>query len=394
MINAARLTEDSKKQVAALEADLRTRTDEDPALRAKLQSEYDAARQAGRYGGTFNQYCDEQFTQSAVAWVLACVFVRFLEDNRLLGTHWIAGPGDGLRLARDERTAYFQQNPTHSDRDYLEMVFRSVAHLPGCAALFDEQHNALWHVPISGDAAGELLRFFQEVDPDTGALVRDFQDDQWRTRFLGDLYQDLSESAKKKYALLQTPEFVEEFILDLTLEPAVEEFGLADTTVIDPTCGSGHFLLGAFHRLLEKWQVREPQTPSRELAQRALGAVAGVDVNPFAVAIARFRLLIAALKASGVERLGQAPAFRMNLAAGDSLLHGRRFGREHEWGGVQGTLDPEDDPLRHVFETEDREELRSILGKQYAVVVGNPPYITVKDKALNRRIGESTPRAT
>ena len=38
------------------------------------------------------------------------------------------------------------------------------------------------------------------------------------TRFLGDLYQDLSEAARKKYALLQTPEFVEEFILDHTLD--------------------------------------------------------------------------------------------------------------------------------------------------------------------------------
>ncbi len=36
--------------------------------------------------------------------------------------------------------------------------------------------------------------------------------------FLGDLYQDLSEHAKKTYALLQTPDFVEEFILDRTLD--------------------------------------------------------------------------------------------------------------------------------------------------------------------------------
>ena len=46
------------------------------------------------------------------------------------------------------------------------------------------------------------------------------------TRFLGDLYQELSEKAKKKYALLQTPVFVEEFILDRTLNPAIDEFGI------------------------------------------------------------------------------------------------------------------------------------------------------------------------
>ena len=34
------------------------------------------------------------------------------------------------------------------------------------------------------------------------------------------------------------------------------------------------------------------------MAQRALDAVHGVDINPYAVAIARFRLLIAAMEAS------------------------------------------------------------------------------------------------
>ncbi|WP_419404245.1 hypothetical protein, partial [Micrococcus sp. F3Y] len=71
---------------------------------------------------------------------------------------------------------------------------------------------------------------------------------------MGDLYQDLSEHAKKTFALLQTPVFVEEFILDRTLEPALAERPLEGFRLIDPTCGSGHFLLGAFSRLLARWQ--------------------------------------------------------------------------------------------------------------------------------------------
>ena len=53
------------------------------------------------------------------------------------------------------------------------------------------------------------------------------------------------------FALCQTPDFVRAFILDRTLTPAIEAFGYRETTVIDPTCGSGHFLLGAFERLLD-----------------------------------------------------------------------------------------------------------------------------------------------
>jgi type I restriction-modification system DNA methylase subunit len=64
---------------------------------------------------------------------------------------------------------------------------------------------------------------------------------------------------------LQTPELVEEFILDRTLEPAIAEFGLKEIRLIDPTCGSGHFLLGAFWRILDRWVRAEPATPERAL---------------------------------------------------------------------------------------------------------------------------------
>jgi SAM-dependent methyltransferase len=254
-------------------------------------------------------------------------------------------------------------------------VFGELAKLPGAKEIFGKG-NLVWDIPnwLSGDAAGEILAFFQAIDPNTGALVHDFTDETWDTRFLGDLYQDLSATARKKYALLQTPSFVEAFILDRTLEPAVAEFGLADFRMIDPACGSGHFLLGAFQRLLDQWQRQEPGTNVVELARRALNSVHGVDVNPFAVAIARFRLLLAAMKATGQERLKDARAFRFNLACGDSLLHGE---------GSQLVLG-DWAPMAHHFVSEDIAALNRILRSgHYHAVVANPPYIVPKDKALN-----------
>jgi hypothetical protein len=47
--------------------------------------------------------------------------------------------------------------------------------------------------------------------------------------------------------------------------------GLPGLTVIDPTCGSGHFLLGVFHRLVGWWRQREPGTDVAVLVERALG---------------------------------------------------------------------------------------------------------------------------
>jgi len=35
-----------------------------------------------------------------------------------------------------------------------------------------------------------------------------------------------------------------------------------------------------------------------------------------------------------------------------------------------------EDPLAHVYEVEDKDELRRLLGRRYHAVVGNPPYIS------------------
>ncbi|MDB4949772.1 MAG: hypothetical protein JWM27_2421 [Gemmatimonadetes bacterium] len=378
---AARLLQDLRRQVRSLEDDLRVRAREVPEMDAELRAEYARGRQAGRVGDAFETWRDEVLTQAAVHWVLGCVFVRFLEDNELLPMPLLAGPGARARLAADQHTLFFRQTEhrTSNDREYLRHAFGTVAALPSGERLFDRAHNPVWTFGISADAARDLLGFWRKVDPDTGELVHDFTDASWDTRYLGDLYQDLSDAAKSKYALLQTPVFVEEFILDRTLEPALNEFGLAEVRMIDPTCGSGHFLLGAFERLLRMWQHREPATVERVLVQRALDAVNGVDINPFAVAIARFRLLIAALKASRVTRLSHAPNFRIHVATGDSLLFGTREG-ELALGGTAAELSHRG----IAFHSEDADDVDRILSRSYHAVVGNPPYITMRDAALNQ----------
>ena len=384
MIDRKSLLFDLRRQLKRLEQDLAERAGSVPVMADALEAEYRAAREAERTATPFRAWCGGALTQAAVAWLLGCVFVRFSEDNALIKTALIAGPGERNARAADRQTLYFRAYPTDSDRDYLLDVFAEVESLPGMEQLYDRKHNPVWRYGISGDAARDLLAFWRAVDPDTGALRHDFTDPEWDTRFLGDLYQDLSDDAKKRFALLQTPEFVEEFILDRTLTPALNEFGLAGIRLIDPACGSGHFLLGAFPRLLREWFGREPGTPERVLVQRALDGVYGVDVNPFAAAIARFRLLVAALRAACVQRLEEAPNFRIHVAAGDSLLHGRRFGFD------KLDLDSEAEQLigrkefGHAFLAEDLDALNRILGQRYHVVVGNPPYVTVKDRAANR----------
>ena len=148
--------------------------------------------------------------------------------------------------------------------------------------------------------------------------------------------------------------------------------------MIDPTCGSGHFLLGSFDRLLDRWHKHAPNLEIQARVQSALDAIHGVDLNPFAVAIARFRLTVAALNACGLRSLEDAPAFKYHLAVGDSLIHGPD-------SNVLPGMEERGAYMPFHYATEDAQLLLEILEEgRYDTVVGNPPYITVKDKALNK----------
>ncbi|WP_433352120.1 BREX-2 system adenine-specific DNA-methyltransferase PglX [Micromonospora saelicesensis] len=375
MIDRKLLLSDLQKQVKNLEKDLREQADSVEEVRLRLGSEYDHAFKVGRTAATRTAWRDERVTQAAVAWVLGTVFVRFCEDNGLLTEPYVAGPGDRLVLAEEAEAQFFREHPDGTLRGWLLEGFDAIASTQAGRSLFDRRHNPLFQIPLSHDAAKELIGFWRRRG-ETGGLVHDFTDPEWDTRFLGDLYQDLSEAARKTYALLQTPEFVEEFILDLTLTPAIAEFGHDVVKMIDPTCGSGHFVLGAFHRLLEQWEQHAPNRDPHERVRLALDAVHGVDINPFAVAIARFRLLVAAFRACHLKSLGDAAgyAFPLHLAVGDALIKARQL----------DLFDGADELAEFHYATEDLHEHPGVLLEgRYQVVVGNPPYITVKDKRLN-----------
>lgn len=113
--------------------------------------------------------------------------------------------------------------------------------------------------------------------------------------------------------------------------------------------------------------------PERYLYRPLSPACCGVESLP---TLARG----AALEAQG------RPDFTIHVAVGDSLLHGARFHLEETQVRQQTFVGEElfRDELQHFYDTEDREALHLILGRQYHVVVGNPPYITVEDKALNQ----------
>ena len=374
------LTVRLRKLLTVLESDIRTRVAEDAVVRAPLEVDYQADRKSGVTQQDFANWVEGRITQSGVAWILATVFVRFLEDNQLITPARLLEPIANATGSPIERWQLFTaKTPTANRRDWMQSEFSELAKLPALNELLGQSNSHLWTLAPSQDGIMKMLDAFSERNDDAKELKWLFRDPELSTRILGDLYQDLSESARKRYALLQTPDFVERFILDRTLEPALDTFSvqykdnMGGFRLIDPTVGSGHFLLGAFPRILKRWQSAEPGTDIRVLVQRTLDSLHGVDLNPFAVSIARFRMIIVSLKACRINSLSTAPDFRIPLAIGDSLLLVAQRAT-HVTGQVQLSFDPDDTVTAQLLDMR-YDAARKILAKGFHAVVGNPPYI-------------------
>jgi len=175
MVDARRLLTDLKRLHRRLQEDLREQHAAS-AQRDAVQAEWRTAFDAKRTADTFETFWSSAIDQAAVHWILAVVFIRLLEDNRLIDRPLLSGPGERLDLAQERYRAYFRAQPQNIDTDYLLDTFADAVRLPGLAGLYDHAHNPLFRLPLSGDGAIALREFFQARVPETGELVHDFTD--------------------------------------------------------------------------------------------------------------------------------------------------------------------------------------------------------------------------
>lgn len=129
-----------------------------------------------------------------------------------------------------------------------------------------------------------------------------------------------------------TPDSLVETLLDSALDPVLDKAetnaetpegkvaAILDLRVIDPACGSGHFLLGAARRMADRVAKLRNEDAGKEETQAALRDVVsrcihGVDRNPMAVELAKVALWIESV--SPGQPLGFLDA---NIRCGDALL--------------------------------------------------------------------------
>ncbi|RDI72885.1 Eco57I restriction-modification methylase domain-containing protein [Halopelagius longus] len=159
---------------------------------------------------------------------------------------------------------------------------------------------------------------------------------------LGDLYQRYFDpETRKALGEFYTPQEVVDYIMD----GVGYDMSIHDERLIDPSCGSGTFLVEAVERYIEDVERYNDdpdwETHLTELCTRP--HIVGLDIHPFAVLMAQIRFMVAILpkyreakQSNGDFTIRRLPIFRTDSLRNERELSGIDLGDD---GSAQMTFD-------------------------------------------------------
>jgi hypothetical protein len=315
---------------------------DDPAFRRALLRHVDRLAATVTYRDSWpgwpdrdrlSGHADAQHRQAiAAAWVyLSCVAV-WAEDHRLVPPLLRSGP-PGVVRNRDSGVLW------------LGRAFGQLTVHPATQWLMHRGYNPmLWAGTPSASACSTLIDWWATDAPTLSYPSINGYPASISGWPIGDLLQVLSPQRRTRHALVQTPHFVADLILDRTLVPAAGAFrDEQPLRLVDPACGTGHFLIRAVDYLWP-WYTTGVMTPRAVSGQAAvaggtvhppdhaarliLAGVDGVDIDPLTAAVARLRLTVyighllaqAGLIPAPVRLTGIPASVKPRVAVGDALL--------------------------------------------------------------------------
>ena len=297
--------------------------------------------------------------------VYRLIFMMVAEDRNLLHPEKAKSEprtlyADGYSLtALRAQCVRAPTSDKHYDRfEGIKIVFRALAHgeerlaLPALGGLFAE--DKLPHLQtarLQNKAFMEALYRLSWLSDKNGMVPVNWR--AMETEELGSVYESLLElqpqlgddgktlafasevaeqrgNQRKTTGSYYTPDSLVQALLDTALDPVLDKTeaeadepatALLKLSIIDPACGSGHFLLSAARRIATRLaRIRTEGTPSLADFRHALRDVArccihGVDRNPMAVELTKVALWIETVD-PGLP-LG---FFDAQIRCGDSLL--------------------------------------------------------------------------
>lgn len=218
---------------------------------------------------------------------------------------------------------------------------------------------------------------------------------------------------RKAGGVFYTPTYIVDYIVKNTVGNLVEGKAPKDAAklrVLDPACGSGSFLIGAYQFLLDwhrdwylkndpaKWTkgktaalyktgVGEYRLTTPERKRILLNNIYGVDIDSQAVEVTKLSLLLKVLEGETEQTIAQQlrlfheralPDLGNNIKCGNSLI-GTDF-----YEGVQESLalyeDEEEKYRINAFDWDGKDGFPEIMrAGGFDAVIGNPPYVRMEE---------------
>jgi hypothetical protein len=204
--------------------------------------------------------------------------------------------------------------------------------------------------------------------------------------------------------------FTEEYMVDFLIRNTVGKFGKppSELRVLDPCCGSGHFLVSTFYYLVPLRRTQDGLTASEAVDAVLRDNLFGLELDPRCVEIAAFALALAAwtypddeghplgyrqLPSLNVACCGRAPIEAEVTGVGAELAarfqNASLFGSLVLSGVAEGTLRPdfgkprtrrdavdsEEDDAERVVAAKGFIDALRLLSQRYDFVLTNPPFL-------------------
>ena len=207
------------------------------------------------------------------------------------GQEALALPALGGLFARDMLSNL--EEARLRNRAFMEALYR-LSWLQGKTSMAPVNWRAM-----ETEELGSVYESLLELQPQLG-------DDGKSLVFASDAAEQKG-NQRKTTGSYYTPDSLVQALLDTALDPVLDktvseandpEAALLKLSIIDPACGSGHFLLAAARRIATRLaRIRADGTPAQEDFRHALRDVArsciyGVDRNPMAVELTKVALWI------------------------------------------------------------------------------------------------------
>jgi type I restriction-modification system DNA methylase subunit len=208
---------------------------------------------------------------------------------------------------------------------------------------------------------------------------------------------------RKAGGVYYTPTYIVDYIVRNTVGKLCEAKSpkqISALRILDPACGSGSFLLGAYQYLLDYhrdcYQKDGPQKHTKAVYQGRggqwylttqekkrilLNNIYGVDIDPQAVEVTKLSLLLKVLEGENQDTLERQmklfkeralPDLGSNIKCGNSLI-----GPDFYQGKQMDFLEQEEIYRINAFDWQ--KEFTEIMNRGgFDAVIGNPPYIRIQ----------------